>query len=88
MRYNRRNGVLTKIRYKDKGAFNNLYTYENGVNVRFYEDVKGIAQARVRYFMKGEDVIGGGIIQRQPILKASDQRQLFSVDSSINKYCT
>jgi tRNA-specific 2-thiouridylase len=58
---------LTKIRYKDKGALSNLYTYENGVNVRFYEDVKGIAPGQSAVFYEGEDVIGGGIIQRQPI---------------------
>ena len=58
---------LTKIRYKDKGALSNLYTYENGINVRFYEDVKGIAPGQSAVFYEGEDVIGGGIIQRQPI---------------------
>ncbi len=56
--------VLTKIRYKDKGALSNLYTYENGVNVRFYEDVKGIAPGQSAVFYEGNDVIGGGIIQR------------------------
>jgi tRNA-specific 2-thiouridylase len=56
--------ALTKIRYKDKGALSNLYTYENGVNVRFYEDVKGIAPGQSAVFYEGEDVIGGGIIQR------------------------
>src|ERR1700712_1709337 len=33
--------VVTKIRYKDKGAVSNLFTYENGIKVRFYDDVKG-----------------------------------------------
>jgi tRNA-specific 2-thiouridylase len=56
--------VLTKIRYKDKGALSNLYTYQNGVNVRFYEDVKGIAPGQSAVFYEGDDVIGGGIIQR------------------------
>ena len=56
--------ALTKIRYKDKGALSNLFTYENGVNVRFYEDVKGIAPGQSAVFYEGDDVIGGGIIQR------------------------
>jgi len=56
--------VLTKIRYKDKGAFSNLYTSDNGVNVRFYENVKGIAPGQSAVFYEGNDVIGGGIIQR------------------------
>jgi tRNA-specific 2-thiouridylase len=56
--------VLTKIRYKDKGALSNLFTYENGVKVRFYENVKGIAPGQSAVFYEGNDVIGGGIIQR------------------------
>jgi tRNA-specific 2-thiouridylase len=56
--------VITKIRYKDKGALSNLYTYQNGVNVRFYEDVKGITPGQSAVFYEGDDVVGGGIIQR------------------------
>ena len=56
--------MLTKIRYKDKGAISNLYTYENGVKVRFYENVKGIAPGQSAVFYEGDDVVGGGIIQR------------------------
>lgn len=56
--------ALTKIRYKDKGAFSNLYTGDNGINVRFYENVKGIAPGQSAVFYEGNDVIGGGIIQR------------------------
>jgi tRNA-uridine 2-sulfurtransferase len=62
--------VVTKIRYKDKGAVSNLYTYQNGVKVRFYEDVKGITPGQSAVFYEGDDVIGGGIIQRteQPFI--------------------
>lgn len=56
--------AVTKIRYKDKGALSNLYTYENGIHVRFYEDVKGVAPGQSAVFYEGDDVIGGGIIQR------------------------
>ena len=55
--------VVTKIRYKDKGAISNLYTYQDGVNVRFYENVKGITPGQSAVFYEGNDVIGGGIIQ-------------------------
>jgi tRNA-specific 2-thiouridylase len=56
--------VITKIRYKDKGALSILYPQENGVHVSFYEDVKGIAPGQSAVFYEGDDVIGGGIIQR------------------------
>ncbi len=56
--------AITKIRYKDKGALSNLFLYESGVRVRFYEDVKGIAPGQSAVFYEGDDVIGGGIIQR------------------------
>ena len=56
--------VLTKIRYKDKGALSMLTTYENEVYVRFYDDVKGIAPGQSAVFYESGDVIGGGIIQR------------------------
>jgi tRNA-specific 2-thiouridylase len=59
--------ATTKIRYKDKGALSNLITYENGVQVRFYEEVKGVAPGQSAVFYEGDDVIGGGIIQR-PVL--------------------
>jgi tRNA-specific 2-thiouridylase len=55
---------LTKIRYKDKGALANLYNQDNGVKVHFYENVKGIAPGQSAVFYEGDDVIGGGVIQR------------------------
>jgi tRNA-specific 2-thiouridylase len=59
--------AITKIRYKDKGALSNLFTQENGVKVRFYENVKGIAPGQSAVFYENDDVIGGGIIQRAAI---------------------
>ena len=56
--------AVTKIRYKDKGTLSNLYNHPNGVRVQFYEDAKGIAPGQSAVFYEGEDVIGGGIIQR------------------------
>ena len=56
--------AITKIRYKDKGALSSLETYENGVKVRFHGQVKGVAPGQSAVFYEGDDVIGGGIIQR------------------------
>ncbi len=60
--------ATTKIRYKDKGALSTLHTYEKGLTVRFYEDVKGVAPGQSAVFYEGDDVIGGGIIERNPII--------------------
>ncbi len=56
--------LITKIRYKDKGAISNLHAYQNGVKVRFYDNVKGITPGQSAVFYEGDDVVGGGIIQR------------------------
>ena len=60
--------ATTKIRYKDKGALSNIYPdtsapLSGSMNVRFYENVKGIAPGQSAVFYEGDDVIGGGIIQ-------------------------
>ncbi|QHS60575.1 tRNA 2-thiouridine(34) synthase MnmA [Chitinophaga agri] len=56
--------AITKIRYKDKGALSNLYNVNGQVKVNFYEHVKGIAPGQSAVFYEGDDVIAGGIIQR------------------------
>ncbi|MBC7904867.1 MAG: tRNA 2-thiouridine(34) synthase MnmA [Gemmatimonadaceae bacterium] len=56
--------AVTKIRYKDRGTLSNLYTTENGILVKFYEDAKGVAPGQSAVFYEGDDVIGGGVIQR------------------------
>lgn len=56
--------AITKIRYKDRGTLSNLYNEGNQVRVSFYEDAKGIAPGQSAVFYEGNDVIGGGIIQR------------------------
>ena len=54
--------VLTKIRYKDKGALCNIYSEGNQLRVHFYEPVKSIAPGQSAVFYEGDDVVGGGII--------------------------
>jgi tRNA-specific 2-thiouridylase len=59
--------AFTKIRYKDKGALSNLYNADGGIRVRFYENVKSIAPGQSAVFYEGDDVIGGGVIQRSTV---------------------
>lgn len=60
--------AITKIRYKDRGSLSNLYSADGGVKVRFYENVKSIAPGQSAVFYEGDEVIGGGIIQRGSLL--------------------
>ena len=61
--------ATTKIRYKDAGTLSNLYPQADGtVAVHFYEEAKGIAPGQSAVFYEGDDVIGGGIIQRLPVV--------------------
>ncbi len=61
--------AIIKIRYKDKGTLSNIFPNEDGtVSVRFYEDAKGIAPGQSAVFYEGDEVIGGGIIMRQPVI--------------------
>lgn len=59
--------AITKIRYKDKGAESTLYSDDAGVRVVFEEPVKSIAPGQSAVFYEGNEVIGGGIIQRSII---------------------
>ncbi|MEO6314515.1 MAG: tRNA 2-thiouridine(34) synthase MnmA [Chitinophagaceae bacterium] len=56
--------VTTKIRYKDPGTLSNLYTSEEGIQVKFYENAKGVAPGQSAVFYEGDDVVGGGVIMR------------------------
>jgi tRNA-specific 2-thiouridylase len=56
--------AVTKIRYKDAGTLSTLYPENNFVRVRFYESAKGVAPGQSAVFYEGDDVLGGGIIQR------------------------
>ena len=59
--------AVTKIRYKDKGSLSSIISSGDDVTVRFFEKAKGIAPGQSAVFYEGDDVIGGGIIQRQKI---------------------
>jgi tRNA-uridine 2-sulfurtransferase len=53
---------VVKIRYKDKGTV--ASPKDNFVNVKFFENAKGVAPGQSAVFYEGDDVIGGGLIQR------------------------
>ncbi|HEY0299521.1 MAG TPA: tRNA methyl transferase PRC-barrel domain-containing protein, partial [Arachidicoccus sp.] len=57
--------VLTKIRYKDKGTVGELFNENGKVKVRLFNNASGIAPGQSAVFYEGDDVIGGGIIQRE-----------------------
>ena len=57
----------TQVRYNDKGVLSKLSHEPNGqIGVEFYADVKGIAPGQSAVFYEGDDVVGGGIIGRNP----------------------
>jgi tRNA-specific 2-thiouridylase len=57
--------AIVKIRYKDAGNQATLFNQEKGIRVDFYDNAKGIAPGQSAVFYEGDDVIGGGIIQRE-----------------------
>jgi tRNA-specific 2-thiouridylase len=56
--------AITKVRYRDAGTLSNLYPDGSAVNVRFYGKARSIAPGQSAVFYEGDDVIGGGTIQR------------------------
>jgi tRNA-uridine 2-sulfurtransferase len=57
--------VMTKIRYRDRGSLSILHPEENNtVRVGFFENVKSIAPGQSAVFYEGDDLIGGGTIQK------------------------
>lgn len=61
--------AVTKIRYKDPGTLSTLIQTGDEVEVSFNANVKGVAPGQSAVFYEGDDVIGGGIIQRQNHVK-------------------
>jgi tRNA-specific 2-thiouridylase len=62
--------AVTKIRYKDEGTLSLLKPEsEQTVTVEFMGQAKGIAPGQSAVFYEEEDVIGGGIIQRNTLLE-------------------
>jgi tRNA-specific 2-thiouridylase len=57
--------AITKIRYKDPGSLSTLRPDGNNIIVRFFEKAKGIAPGQSAVFYEGDQVIGGGTINRR-----------------------
>jgi tRNA-uridine 2-sulfurtransferase len=67
IKYDRLEGpmeAITKIRYKDPGSLSTVELTGNTATVQFFEKAKGIAPGQSAVFYEGNDVIGGGIIQK------------------------
>jgi tRNA-uridine 2-sulfurtransferase len=58
--------ATTKIRYKDKGTPSTIRMDGEHVRVDFHRSVAGIAPGQSAVFYSGNDVIGGGFIDRDP----------------------
>lgn len=59
--------ATTKIRYKDKGTPSTISVTSQHVRVDFHAPVGGIAPGQSAVFYDGNDVIGGGFIDREPL---------------------
>lgn len=59
--------TLTKIRYKDPGTLANVTMENDKLNVLFQAPVSAVAPGQSAVFYEGEDLVGGGIIERQRI---------------------
>lgn len=57
--------ALTRIRYKDKGAFSLLNQHDKYMKVTFHQPVSAIAPGQSAVFYEGNDVIGGGFIAKE-----------------------
>jgi tRNA-specific 2-thiouridylase len=58
--------ALSKIRYKDKGKNSKLIPLSDGrIKIEFFENVKGVAPGQSAVFYDGNDVIGGGFIDKE-----------------------
>jgi tRNA-specific 2-thiouridylase len=57
--------VLTKIRYRDRGSLSILNPISTDcMQVSFYDHAKSVAPGQSAVFYEGDDLIGGGIIQK------------------------
>lgn len=57
--------ALTKIRYKDAGTVASVSHVNEKLEVLFHNPVFGVAPGQSAVFYEGDDLVGGGIIERQ-----------------------
>lgn len=56
---------LTKIRYKDPGTLATINTINNKLDVIFHAPVTGVAPGQSAVIYEGNDLVGGGFIERK-----------------------
>lgn len=56
---------LTKIRYKDDGTASTINTVDNKLEVIFHTPVNGVAPGQSAVIYEGNDLVGGGFIDRK-----------------------
>lgn len=56
--------AVTKIRYKDPGTLGTIQQSGTSINVSFHAPVKAVAPGQSAVFYEGDDVIGGGFIEK------------------------
>lgn len=57
--------LYTMIRYNDKGSLSVINHIRDGIlNVDFMTNVQGVAPGQSAVFYEGDDVVGGGVIQK------------------------
>ena len=57
--------ALTKIRYKDPGTISSISHAGDKLKVLFHSPVSAIAPGQSAVFYEGDDLVGGGIIERK-----------------------
>jgi tRNA-specific 2-thiouridylase len=57
--------ALTKIRYKDAGTLSTIHQEEKSLEVFFHSPVSGIAPGQSAVMYEGDDLVGGGFIERR-----------------------
>jgi tRNA-specific 2-thiouridylase len=60
--------ALTKIRYKDAGRLSTINKVDDKLNIVFHESATGIAPGQSAVIYEGDDLIGGGFIDRKPLI--------------------
>ena len=59
---------LTKIRYKDAGTLATINTIDNKLDVIFHSSVNGVAPGQSAVIYEGNDLVGGGFIDRKKLI--------------------
>lgn len=59
---------LTKIRYKDPGTLATIHANDKDLDIIFHNSVTGVAPGQSAVIYEGDDLVGGGFINRKKLL--------------------